>query len=120
MIKNNIEEIMQYFDPYRENLVLDWNDGEDLYDQRKRHGFKRKELTPRCFNTNKDNYEITVYLREEDKISVCELWNQDCCMFCFYTNTEEQTFKLIREYMKFLRDMTVIEKNLHYLCGDKI
>jgi len=102
-------------------INLDWLEGEDLHEQRKRHGYLETHsnfLEPLFYVKSVPYIEIKQFYNKEKDTYISELWDINCSSFTFATKGEFDTFCLIERFVSLAKNMVDTEKNLYFLVKE--
>lgn len=101
-------------------LILDIPEGElDHFECREKLGFHRKKIASPIFYQDYDFFEIFVFSNVVMGVKICELWDSYGEVFCFATDSQLQTMELVERYLKIVKDIVSIEKELKKLDEDE-
>ena len=115
------EIISYFFNPEKEPLVLIWENKEDLFENRKRHGFDLHQIAaPYFYQDNIDLFKFFVFFKSDNSIILCALWDYDKELFNFCVENKIEYFKLMNMYIEFVKNLSCIEFNLKTLSEPKL
>ena len=111
--RHSDQEVIYFYDKTNLTITLDWKKGEDLFENRERHGYKKNQIgNPSFCNDSLPVFEIFHFYHPEKNVSICELLDCNGKLFKFACDNQITTFKLIKEFISFAKDLCIIEYNL--------